>query len=209
MTDLKRSSTRSGQAGFGRRPRRRPHQDRYDVGVEDVWSALTDPGRLAKWYGRVRGDLRPGGEYHADLGHWVGTGRVDACERAERLLVTMRETDSPDATVVEATVTPDADGSRLVLRVRGLPLDLVGAYGVGWQIHAENLAAHLAGRREQAVWSELKGFQARECLQSKRSATGASSPERGRRISENIGWAIRRWGTDAGVQAGHYHRPPS
>ena len=159
MTDLKRSSTRIlGRLGSadGRGVVR--IEDRYDVGVEDVWSALTDPGRLAEWYGRVRGDLRPGGEYHADLGHWVGTGRVDACERAERLLVTMRETDSPDATVVEATVTPDADGSRLVLQVRGLPLDLVGAYGVGWQIHAENLAAHLAGRGRvdsEARWAEL------------------------------------------------------
>ena len=31
-------------------------EDRYDTGIEDLWSALTDPGRLASWYGQVEGD---------------------------------------------------------------------------------------------------------------------------------------------------------
>jgi uncharacterized protein YndB with AHSA1/START domain len=34
-------------------------EDRYDTDIEDLWSALTDPGRLARWYGQVEGDLRP------------------------------------------------------------------------------------------------------------------------------------------------------
>ena len=38
-------------------------EDRYDTGIDDLWSALTDPGRLARWYGQVEGDLRPGGEF--------------------------------------------------------------------------------------------------------------------------------------------------
>jgi hypothetical protein len=56
-------------------------EDRYDTDIDDLWSALTDPGRLARWYGQVEGDLRPGGEFRlyiesADL---EGTGRVEAC----------------------------------------------------------------------------------------------------------------------------------
>ena len=35
-------------------------EDRYDTGIGDLWSALTDPGRLARWYGQVEGELRPG-----------------------------------------------------------------------------------------------------------------------------------------------------
>jgi hypothetical protein len=27
-----------------------------------------------------------------------------------------------------------------------MPLDLIAAYGAGWQVHAEDLAAYLAGR---------------------------------------------------------------
>ena len=38
-------------------------EDRYDTDIDDLWSALTDPARLARWYGEVEGDLRPGGEF--------------------------------------------------------------------------------------------------------------------------------------------------
>src|SRR6266705_6158155 len=38
-------------------------EDRFDTDIGDVWSALTDPRRLARWIGEVAGDLRPGGEY--------------------------------------------------------------------------------------------------------------------------------------------------
>jgi uncharacterized protein YndB with AHSA1/START domain len=43
-------------------------EDRYATGIDDLWSALTEPGRLARWYGEVDGDLRPGGEWqiHAE-----------------------------------------------------------------------------------------------------------------------------------------------
>ena len=38
-------------------------EDRFDTDIDDLWSALTDPRRLARWYGEVEGDLRLGGEY--------------------------------------------------------------------------------------------------------------------------------------------------
>jgi hypothetical protein len=55
-------------------------EDRYDTDIDDLWSALTDPGRLARWYGQVEGDLRRGGQFRGHLESWDGTGRVDACE---------------------------------------------------------------------------------------------------------------------------------
>jgi uncharacterized protein YndB with AHSA1/START domain len=39
-------------------------QERFDNDIDDQWSALTDPLRLARWIGEVEGDLRPGGEFH-------------------------------------------------------------------------------------------------------------------------------------------------
>jgi hypothetical protein len=39
-----------------------------------------------------------------------------------------------------------------------MPVDKIAFYGAGWQIHAENLAAHLAGREPGAVearWEAL------------------------------------------------------
>jgi hypothetical protein len=37
-------------------------EDRYDTHIDDLWSAFTDPARLARWYGEVGGDLRVGGD---------------------------------------------------------------------------------------------------------------------------------------------------
>ena len=144
-------------------------QDRFDTDIDDLWSALTDPGRLARWYGQVEGDLRLGGQFRlyiesADL---EGTGRVEACDPPQRLLVMNRETDEsylrgkgvpPYDEAIEATLTGDGDQTILVIEVRGMPLDKIAFYGAGWQIHAENLAAYLAGRERGdtgARWDEL------------------------------------------------------
>src|SRR5260370_6188004 len=61
-------------------------EDRYDTDIDDLWSALTDPGRLAGWYGQVEGELRPGGEFRAHLADLDSTGRAEACEPPHRLL---------------------------------------------------------------------------------------------------------------------------
>ncbi|MGH3187725.1 MAG: SRPBCC family protein [Streptosporangiaceae bacterium] len=134
-------------------------EDRFDTGIDDLWSALTDPGRLARWYGQVEGSLRPGGEFRARVlaSGWDGTGRVDACEPPRRLVVTSKEADAPDEEVIEATLTADGDQTILILDQRGLPLDQLAAYGAGLQVHVEDLAAHIAGRDRAAQerWSEL------------------------------------------------------
>jgi uncharacterized protein YndB with AHSA1/START domain len=144
-------------------------EDRYDTGIDDLWSALADPGRLARWYGQVSGDLRPGGEFRLfiESDDWDGTGRVAACEAPRRLAVTTRETDEswrkgrgapPYEETIEATLTADGDQTILVIEVRGMPLDKIAFYGAGWQIHAENLAAYLAGRARgdtEARWEVL------------------------------------------------------
>jgi uncharacterized protein YndB with AHSA1/START domain len=133
-------------------------EDRYDTDIDDLWSALTDPGRLARWYGRVEGDLRPGGEFRlcVESAGMDCTGSVEACEPPRRLLVTTRETDEsyqggqgvpPFDEVIEATLPADGDQTILVIEVRGMPLDKIAFYGAGWRIHAETLAAYLAGHQ--------------------------------------------------------------
>src|SRR5262245_27517761 len=73
-------------------------EDRLETHVDDVWSALTDPSRLAGWLGEVEGDLRPGGEFRAHFfaSGWEGTGRVEVCEPLHRLLVLTKDADEPD-----------------------------------------------------------------------------------------------------------------
>ncbi len=144
-------------------------EDRYDTDINDLWSALTEPGRLARWHAQVEGDLRPGGEFrlYVESDDWDGTGRVQACEPPRRLLVTIKETDEswrkgrgvpPYDEAIEATLTADGDQTILVIEVQGMPLEAVAFYGAGWQIHAEDLAAYLTGRERsdsKARWDDL------------------------------------------------------
>ena len=81
--------------------------------------------------------------------------------------MTTRETDEsyqrgrgalPFDQTIEATLAADGDQTFLVIEVRGMPVDKIAFFGAGWQIHAENLAAHLAGRARddsEARWNEL------------------------------------------------------
>jgi uncharacterized protein YndB with AHSA1/START domain len=144
-------------------------EDRYDTDIDDLWSALTDPRRLARWYGEVDGDLRRGGQFNVYLeaAGLHAVGRVEVCEPPRRLQVVTRETDeswqqgggvAPFDQATEATLTADGGQTILVIETHGMPLDKIAAYGAGWQIHAENLATYLAGREPgdtKERWDEL------------------------------------------------------
>lgn len=134
-------------------------EDRFDTDMDGLWSALTDPRRLARWLGEVEGDRRQGGDFHARYfaSGWEGTCRVEVCEPPQRLLILTKSPDEPDG-VIEATLTSDGDHIILVIEDRGLPLEQIAAYGAGDQIHVEDLAAYLSGRERcdaRVRWQEL------------------------------------------------------
>ena len=135
-------------------------EDRFDTDIDDLWSALTEPRRLARWLGEVEGDLRLGGEFRARFfaSWWEGTGRVEACEPPRHLLVLTEEPGQPDEHVIEVTLATDSDQTILVWEERGMPLDHLAGYGAGIQIHVEDLAVHIAGHERRdagARWGEL------------------------------------------------------
>lgn len=134
-------------------------EDRVDANIDEVWSALTDPQRLARWYGEVAGNLRPGGEFHRRVfaSGAEGRGRVEMCEPPRRLLVTMDP--GLEEKVIEVILAAEGAQTILVAEERGMPVNLLAAYGAGVQIHVEDLAAHLAGRERcdaNARWDELE-----------------------------------------------------
>ena len=135
-------------------------EDRFDTEIGDLWSALTEPGRLARWLGDVGGDLRLGGEFRARFfaSEWEGTGRVAACEPPQHLLVLTEQPGQSGEHVIEVTLAADGDHTILVWEERGMPLDHLAAYGAGIQVHVEDLAAYIAGRERAdagARWAEL------------------------------------------------------
>jgi uncharacterized protein YndB with AHSA1/START domain len=127
-------------------------EDRYDTDIDDLWSALTEPSRLARWVAEVEGDLRVGGEFHARFtSGWEGVGRVDVCEPPRSLLVTLSPGEQ-DETIIEARLFDLGEQSRLVIEERGIPLSELALHGAGWQAHIEDLATYLADR-EKPDWT--------------------------------------------------------
>ena len=135
-------------------------EDRLDATVDEVWSALTEPTRLAQWYGEVDGDLRAGGEFRARVfaSGWEGTGRITACEPPRRFTTVSSEPDQQRESVHEVTLRADGDQTVIVYENLSVPPDLLWAFGVGEQIHIEDLGAHLAGREraDESRWAELE-----------------------------------------------------
>ena len=126
-------------------------EDRYETHIEDLWSGLTDPRRLARWIAEVDLDLRLGGTFRARFtSGWDGVGRVDDCESPQRLLLTMSP-GQEDETAIEAQLSADGDGTHLVIEDRGIPLDELAAHGAGWHAHVDDLGAHIGGA-ETADW---------------------------------------------------------
>jgi len=138
-------------------------EDRLDTGIDDLWGALTDPDRLVRWYGEVEGELSQGGEFTVRIAlAGERAGRVEACEPPQHLLLEMRDPEArpgqPERTVIEVRLTSEGAQTRLVWETRGLPVDLLPAYGAGIQIHVEHLADYISGREfrlDDTRWDEL------------------------------------------------------
>ncbi|GAA2754010.1 SRPBCC family protein [Amnibacterium kyonggiense] len=119
--------------------------DVFATSVDDLWSAITEPARLARWVAEVSGDLREGGALRLRFtSGWEGTGRVLVCDAPRRLVVANREDDGEE-TVVEARIEAVDGGARLTVEERGLPADGGAPYAAGWSVHLEDLALVLDG----------------------------------------------------------------
>ncbi len=129
----------------------------YATDADDLWSAWTDPERMARWLGRPEGDLREGG----DLTLWMGgpddtkpaDGSDDVahvqvihCARPERL--TVRWAGGQDeASILDLRLTATAPETTL-LELDHVVLERDGAtgYGSGWEDFLARLDAAVAGR---------------------------------------------------------------
>ena len=95
----------------GRPARRAVIVRSFPTDPADLWSALTDPERVPRWFLPISGDLRVGGRYQLE-GNAGGT--VEECEPPRRLRVTWEFGDG-DPTWVTLTLAPDGAATRLEL----------------------------------------------------------------------------------------------
>ncbi len=122
---------------------------KFDAGIDDLWSALTEPQLLARWYGNFDGEFHVGGTFTAFIpsSGWDGHGRVDECDAPRHLTVTMWENEGAEQ-VLTVNLVADASHTSLMLEKGGIATDLCWAYGAGWQAHLEDLTDFLAGRQK-------------------------------------------------------------
>jgi uncharacterized protein YndB with AHSA1/START domain len=116
----------------------------YSTDRDDLWSALTEPERLERWFMPIVGDVRVGGQYQL-VGNAGGT--IEACERPERFAVTWEMQGM--VSWVEVTLAAAEGGTTLRLRHEA-PFDEgfwaqygPGAVGVGWDLALMGLGLHL------------------------------------------------------------------
>jgi uncharacterized protein YndB with AHSA1/START domain len=132
--------------------------DLYGTQIDDLWDAITNPARVARWLGTVAGDLRPGETLHLSfVSGWDGTARIEVCEAPHRLVL-VANPGHDDETRMSAALTPEGDHTRLVIEESGYTIDALPFHGSGWQAHVEDLRAHLDGRPTsdwQTRWKEL------------------------------------------------------
>ncbi|GAB3466198.1 SRPBCC family protein [Streptomonospora sediminis] len=115
----------------------------YDVPLEDVWDAVTNPERIPRWFVPVSGDLREGGHYRLE-GDVSGT--ITSCDPPAAFTATW-ELDE-QVSWIEVSVAAEPTGTRLEL-VHIFHTDDTweefgaGAAGVGFDMALMGLAMHL------------------------------------------------------------------
>jgi uncharacterized protein YndB with AHSA1/START domain len=120
----------------------------YDAEIDDVWSAITDPERVRRWFLPLTGELRVGGTFQL---HGNAGGDILDCEPPRLLRVTF----GGPTSIVELRLTTDESddsGTSTVLELdHSVPLEMAGSaagalyVGPGWDGAVMGLGLFLAG----------------------------------------------------------------
>jgi uncharacterized protein YndB with AHSA1/START domain len=116
----------------------------YAADVDDTWSALTDPSRIARWFMPIKGDLRVGGRFQVEGN---AEGEILECDPPRRLRVTY----GGETSLVEVRLSPDGDRATTLELEHTVPIEMAqsgaGALwvGPGWDSGLQALADYLGG----------------------------------------------------------------
>jgi len=119
---------------------------------ETIWPFLTDPTKHVEWLGTVADiDPRPGGTYRVLVGgEHQSAGEYLEVVPHEKVAFTFgweQEGNpiTPGSSVVEITLHPEGDKTRVRLVHRGIPDDAVSDHTHGWDHYLERLAIAAPG----------------------------------------------------------------
>jgi uncharacterized protein YndB with AHSA1/START domain len=121
--------------------------------VEDVWSALVEPERLARWIGSYDGERRPGGSGTFTMTHEtepaVEPMRVIECDPPRRLVV---EWVGQEDWRIEVDLARDGDRTVLTFRQWFAPGTEVRDFAGGWHWYLDKLDTEVSGRPAPGEW---------------------------------------------------------
>lgn len=106
-----------------------------------------EPEHLSRWYGDLSDDLRLGGTYRAHLhaSGWEGTGCIEACEPLRRLAISSRGDEAAFGARIDVALVASDGHTDVRVEQRGVPFDLLWAFGAGLHLHVEDLRCHVEG----------------------------------------------------------------
>jgi len=116
----------------------------YEASVEDVWSALTDPSRIRRWFMPVSGNLQEGGDFQLEGN---AGGRILRCDPPSMLKATF----GGETSIVELRLEAGGDGRTVLELHHSVPLEMAGSgagalyVGPGWDGAFLALGLFLAG----------------------------------------------------------------
>jgi uncharacterized protein YndB with AHSA1/START domain len=131
----------------------------YPRPVETVWSAITEPARLADWMGAAQVEPRVGGRIALMTdGPGPMTGVVRAWEPPHLLEFTWSNTHAPDS-VVRYELSPEAGGTRLTFTHTSMPYVTCALMLPGWHELLGRLGRAVTGAppRDPPDWFALQG----------------------------------------------------
>ncbi|MGR7024323.1 SRPBCC domain-containing protein [Geodermatophilus sp. URMC 62] len=125
-------------------------------GPDDVWAALTEPDRLARWFGTYEGERTPGGRGTLTMTHEAEPAgeevRIAECDPPRRLVVEW--VDQADWRV-ELVLTVESGRTTLhVVQVFAAGTDVVDV-ALGWHWYLDMFDAEVGGRPAPADWDSF------------------------------------------------------
>jgi uncharacterized protein YndB with AHSA1/START domain len=116
----------------------------YRAAPEEVWAALTEPDSLGRWLAApVEIDLRSGGSFRLQLSdRETMDGRVRAVEPPRALELDWRR-DGEDPSIIRFALSPDGDGTVLVLDHRMIEAQIGMRYAAAWERRLRALDAEV------------------------------------------------------------------
>jgi uncharacterized protein YndB with AHSA1/START domain len=116
----------------------------YDTDAEDLWDALTNAGRIPRWFLPIEGDLKLGGKYQLK-GNAGGT--ITACTPPRHFAATWEF--GGGVSWIDVKLAPEGGQTRLTLEHTAIIEDHwkqfgPGAVGIGWDLALMGLDWYLA-----------------------------------------------------------------